>query len=182
MSAEDSQTHFDLGIAYKEMGLIDDAISEFEIALDGRGRRRVVDCLTMLGVLRLEKGDPRAALVHFEQVLKTPGLTLEASKEAHFEIGHCHELLEEDREAYDHYSRVYKADQGFRDVKVRMGRLKDKLGKTSPPPLNGVVARNGVHGKGANGVSSPEGETEAAVPAPAENSGPRGGRGKIGYI
>jgi tetratricopeptide (TPR) repeat protein len=166
VSAEDSQTHYDLGIAYKEMGLYDEAIHEFEVALQGRGRMRVIDCLTMLGVCRLEKGDVQGALGHFEQALKTPGLTLEASKEAHYEIGHCQELLGEERSALDHYARVYKADSHFRDVKVRVARLSQKL----------RGAASGSHAAVGNGVGTP------AAKESAENTGPRGTRGKIGYI
>jgi pilus assembly protein FimV len=197
VSVEDSQTHYDLGIAYKEMGLYDEALHEFEVALQGRGRRRVIDCLIMLGVCRLEKGDPRAALRQFEQVLKTPGLTLEASKEAHFEIGHCQELLGEERSALDHYARVHKADAAFRDVKARLARLSSKLrgsptASISMPPVNGT----GNHGSATNGASVPPRDGSPAL-APAmngaapsrppsgeqpENTGPRGGRGKIGYI
>ena len=85
------------------------------------------DCLTMVGVCLLEKNQPREAMAYFEKALKTPGLTIEASKEAHYEIGHCQELLGELRPALDHYARVYKADSTFRDVKVRVLRLQPRF-------------------------------------------------------
>jgi tetratricopeptide (TPR) repeat protein len=53
--AGDMETHYDLGIAYKEMGLYDDAIKEFETA--SRNPRRKVDCLTLQAVCFREKGD-----------------------------------------------------------------------------------------------------------------------------
>ena len=40
VKAEDSETHYDLGIAYKEMGLLDDALHEFEVAMSGKWRAR----------------------------------------------------------------------------------------------------------------------------------------------
>ncbi len=54
---EDVDTHYDLGIAYKEMGLIDDAIGEFTVARKGcLGKRKEIDCLTMIGLLQLDEG------------------------------------------------------------------------------------------------------------------------------
>ena len=50
---EDVDTHYDLGIAYKEMGLIDDAIGEFDVARQGCvGKKNELDCLTMIGMLQ----------------------------------------------------------------------------------------------------------------------------------
>jgi tetratricopeptide (TPR) repeat protein len=126
-AGEDAQTHYDLGIAFKEMGLHDEAIHEFEVAIRGRGRSRVVDCLTMIGVCRMEQGALREAIASFEGALRTPGLTLEASKEAHYELGRCHEQLDLEARALDHYSRVFKADPLFRDVKARVTRLAPRL-------------------------------------------------------
>ena len=58
MKPEDVETHYDLGIAYKEMGLIDDAIGEFEVARQGCvGKKKEVDCLTMMAMLQGMKGD-----------------------------------------------------------------------------------------------------------------------------
>lgn len=51
----DTETHYDLGIAYKEMGLFDDAIKEFQTASVNPQRR--VDCLTLQAVCYREKGE-----------------------------------------------------------------------------------------------------------------------------
>src|SRR6185312_13062781 len=66
IGADDSATHFDLALAYKGMGLYDEAIQAFEKALQASGRRRVVDCLIMIGACQLERGDAAAALPRFE--------------------------------------------------------------------------------------------------------------------
>lgn len=179
--AEDSQTHYDLGIAYKEMGLFDEAINEFKVAMSGTGRRRVVDCLTMVGVCTLEKGRPGEAIAFFEQALKTPGLTLEASKEAHYEIGHCLDLVGEERASLGHYARVFKADPTFRDVKARVVRLQGKVARLPPKPTNGAA----VPAIGRASVPAPVRPRPAAAPsaaAPKEGPPPIGRGGKIGYI
>jgi tetratricopeptide (TPR) repeat protein len=166
-TGEDFQTHFDLGNAYREMGKLEEAVHEFEAALQSSGRRRVVDCLLMMGLCRLERSDPGAALTHYEKALQTPGLTLDASKEAHFQIARCHELLSEDRKALNHYARVFKADPDFRDVKARIVRLQQLL-KTGGPlnPLNGPASIPGA----------------PPPPAAAVPEGRRSGRGKISYM
>lgn len=165
-TAEDFQTHFDLGNAYREMGKLEDAVHEFEAALQSSGRRRVVDCLLMMGLCRLERSDPGAALTHFERALQTPGLTIDASKEAHYQIARCHELLSEDRKALNHYARVYKADQAFRDVKTRILRLQELL-KTAGP-LGAMVGPTSI----------------PASPPPSPSSSPGSGRPsrKISYM
>lgn len=165
VSAEDSQTHYDLGIAYKEMGLYDEAIHEFEVALGGRGARRVIDCLSMIGVCLVEKGQPADAMQYFQRALKTPGLTLEASKDAHFEIGRCHELLGDDRKALDHFARVFRADPNFRDVRRWVTSLSQRVrdsARARPPTPAPVPAPT------------------ASSPSPPESTA--GSRRKIGYI
>ena len=51
---EDSETHYNLGIAYKEMGLVDDAIKEFQTS--GKDKKRFLQSSSMLGVCYMEKG------------------------------------------------------------------------------------------------------------------------------
>lgn len=166
IGAEDSQTHYDLGIAYREMGLIDEALHEFEVALTGHGHRRVIDCLTMLGVCWLDKDEPARAMEYFQRALKTPGLTLEASKEAHYQIGHCHERLGRVREALSHYSRVYKADPSFRDVRTRAARLAQRVRQEPPSEATGT----------------PPPRPPQPSPQRPESGGPPSIRGKIGYV
>lgn len=188
VSAEDSQTHYDLGIAYKEMGLVEEAIHEFEVALNGRGRRRVIDCLSMLGICHFERDRLDEAVVFFERALKTPGLTLEASKSAHFEIGGCREKLGQLAQALDHYARVYKAEPTFRDVKVRVARVQAKV-KSAAPAAKSVPAvgrasmpapvrpRSVTPAAAAPAAAGPAPGREAPAPPPAPS-----GRGKIGYV
>src|SRR5262249_6659588 len=55
----DADTHYDLGLAYKEMGLYDEAIKAFEKCL--RDPRREVQCRVMLGMCQREQGQPQEA-------------------------------------------------------------------------------------------------------------------------
>ncbi|HEY6146906.1 MAG TPA: tetratricopeptide repeat protein, partial [Thermoanaerobaculia bacterium] len=68
LSAEDYETHFNLGIAYKEMGLVDEAIGEFQLA--SKDPTRAVECCSMLGLCFLEKGMPQLAIKWYRKGLE----------------------------------------------------------------------------------------------------------------
>ena len=75
---EDLETHYNLGIAYREMGLLEEAISEFQkvasSADKGPAFRYAMQCSTLLGLAFMEKGQPGIAAIWYERALKTPGL------------------------------------------------------------------------------------------------------------
>jgi tetratricopeptide (TPR) repeat protein len=65
-------TRYDLGRAYKEEGLLDEAIAAFTLA--ARDESRVVDCSSMLGLCFIEKGMSDEAVTWFERALQAVGL------------------------------------------------------------------------------------------------------------
>ncbi len=118
MSLEDCDTHYDLGIAYKEMGLLDDAIAEFRVATGSPARRCIGEL--MLGICHIEKGDPNAAIEHFREGLRAPQRTEHEELGLYFEIGNAYELLGDIGEALYYFQRVEKHDPTFRNVQVRV--------------------------------------------------------------
>jgi tetratricopeptide (TPR) repeat protein len=149
---EDSATHYDLGIAYKEMGLLDDAIHEFETALEGNDRRKEVDCLSMIGLCRLAKGEPREAVKAYRRALASEHLTKDAAKALPFELAAAYEAAG-DREAALHYfNRVAKVDPAFRDAAKRVAALGGGPGRPPPedvrppprPPAGGAARPGGA--------------------------------------
>jgi tetratricopeptide (TPR) repeat protein len=164
---EDSATHYDLGIAYKEMGLLDDAIHEFETALQGNDRKREVDCLSMVGVCQLAKGDGAAAVATFRRALASDHLTPDAERAIHYELGAAHELSGDREVALHHFQKVAKADAAFRDVARRIADLGGGPGRA--PPDERPRAPNGA---------------PARPPPAAARSGPppAGTKKNIGYL
>jgi len=77
LSEEDSDTHFNLGIAYKEMGLLPEAIREFQVA--SRDPGLFVECCSMVGMCYMEQGMWGQAADWFQKALGAPNLTPEAS-------------------------------------------------------------------------------------------------------
>src|SRR2546428_13848382 len=55
----------------KEMGLVDEAIAEFQLA--AKDENRILECSSMLGICFLEKGMPKLAIKWFEKGLAASG-------------------------------------------------------------------------------------------------------------
>ncbi|WNG29636.1 hypothetical protein F0U62_40780 [Cystobacter fuscus] len=164
---EDVDTHYDLGIAYREMGLIDDALHEFAVAREGcLGKKRELDCLTMTGMLQFQKGDARAAVGTFKQAIASEHAVGEVPKALGFELAMAYEAVGEPGKALYHFQRVAGLDEKFRDVAAHVERLS---ATTSPvaDPLPSATSRPG----GATGPRTP-----VAAPPPAAK--PR----KVGYV
>ena len=121
VGVEDSDTHFDLGIAYKEMGLLDDAIHEFQVSM--RNPQKECICHTMIGLCHLEKGAYSEAIGAFKKGLYVEIKTEREELGLYYELGNAYELLNDAREALYYYQKVHKRDPDFRDVKGKIRAL-----------------------------------------------------------
>ncbi|MFN7131967.1 MAG: tetratricopeptide repeat protein, partial [Myxococcales bacterium] len=166
---EDVDTHYDLGIAYKEMGLIDDAIGEFEQALKGAaGKKKEIECLSMIGIARIEKGEFGEAIKAYKRGLASEMVTAEAAKALNFEIGAAYEKLGDLKGALTHFSRVLKNDPKYRDVSNIVENLRSQLSDED-------LAEVDAEGAGAAAAAV------AVQAAPAAKGVPAKSR-KIGYV
>ena len=118
---EDHQAHYDLGVAYKEMGLVDEAISEFQKAL--RGPHDRVRAYESLGQCFLEKSQFQVAATLLSRALVEPGHNDEQLVGVLYLLGYCHEALQQWPEALVYYQRVFAVDIEFRDVSDRIAAL-----------------------------------------------------------
>ncbi len=118
---EDTETHFDLGIAYKEMGLLDDAMNEFRLCLSNPQRICIAE--TMIGLCQIEKGDVPEAIAHFKKGLYADTKTDREELGLYFELGNAYEMLHDPKEALYYFQKVQKRDPGFRDVGGRIQNL-----------------------------------------------------------
>lgn len=119
----DSQTHYDLGIAYKEMGLFVDAMREFEQAASSGDK--AIGALTMLGLCALALGDSAQALTHFLRGINSPDVTAQEALALRFEIGQAYESMGRFREAIKFYEKVESINSGFRGVVHRLAAARD---------------------------------------------------------
>ncbi len=138
---EDSETHYDLGIAYKEMGLIDDAIGEFETARKGvAGQKKEIDCLSMIAQLHLGRGETPAAIDAYLAGLTNEHAQGDVEKALRYELGGAYEQADKPGKALAQYLKVQKLDGGYREVAQMVERLsavtepEEDEGPKGPPP------------------------------------------------
>lgn len=127
----DSDTHFDLGIAYKEMGLLDDAISEFQVAM--RNPARECSCNTMVGLCRMEQGRTQDAINSFRAGLHSEHKNEREELALYFELANAYEILGDNNEALYFFEKVRKRDAVFRGVSQRIRKVQAAMAAASEP-------------------------------------------------
>lgn len=133
LSEDDYETRYDLGIAYREMELYDDAIGEFRRCLDSSNRR--LASLHMMGLCALDLGRPQDAVNHLEQALATPDLPEEQMAGLHFDLGRALEVLGDVARARSAYETVLQADAEFPGVAERLESLGESGAGDAPVEL-----------------------------------------------
>jgi tetratricopeptide (TPR) repeat protein len=123
----DYETHFNLGIAYKEMGLNDDAVKEFQDAVklvkSNDGTRRHLQSCHFLGHCFMEKSMPKLALIWFEKGLETTDLNAEEKQALFYEIACAYEMDGERESAFRFFEQIYAVDVEYRDVANKIKEL-----------------------------------------------------------
>ncbi|GBC80331.1 Lipopolysaccharide assembly protein B [bacterium HR09] len=122
LGEEDHATHFDLGLAYREMGLLDEAIGEFQLVL--KSPELALDAMTLIANCYMDKGLPEEAASWFEKALKTPNLPPEAELGLRYELGRAWEAAGNVAAALAHYAEVLAVNPAYRDVVERITRLR----------------------------------------------------------
>jgi tetratricopeptide (TPR) repeat protein len=122
ISDSDSSTHYDLGVAYKEMGLLPDAINEFAIA--ARDPKIECTCFAMIGMIQLEQGEFDRASESYIRALGAPQKTIDQEMSLYYDLGNVYELKGNDAEALYYFQKIARRDPGYRDIKDRIESLK----------------------------------------------------------
>jgi len=124
----DFETHYSLGLAYKDMDLLDDAISEFQMAFRTAGVQDLegdcIHCCNMLGVCFKRKEMHKVAIMWFERGLKISNRTEDEYQALRFEIGLCYEELGETESALEVFTQVYGSDVNYRKVGEKIKQLR----------------------------------------------------------
>ncbi|HTJ84176.1 MAG TPA: hypothetical protein VL400_20795, partial [Polyangiaceae bacterium] len=129
IAESDAATHYDLGVAYKEMGLVSDAIAEFELA--SRDPSRECVCRSMIGMMHMEQGNVEQAIDAFLLGLAAGQKTPEQEAALTYEIGAAYEPRDAAQALY-YFQLVARIDPSYRDfrgtVADRIAALEAKLG------------------------------------------------------
>ncbi|MHB8800481.1 MAG: tetratricopeptide repeat protein [Thermoanaerobaculia bacterium] len=122
LSPEDYETHYNLGIAYKEMGLTDEAIGEFQLA--AKDPLHAVECCAMLGLCFLEKGLPQLAVKWYRKGLDTVGIKDDDRLGLQYALAGVLEQISDAEGAYRTYLEIFSANANYRDVPARIKELR----------------------------------------------------------
>ena len=118
---EDHQSHYDLGVAYKEMGLLDEAIAEFQKALRAPANR--VPTYEALGHCFMEKAQLPMAATILSRALHEKGVTEDQLVGVLYLLGRCAEQRGQLEQAVEYYQRVFVIDIQFKDVGERLAAV-----------------------------------------------------------
>jgi tetratricopeptide (TPR) repeat protein len=123
----DFETHYNLGLAYKDMYMQDEAVEEFQTAAGlvrpGDGTSRYFQCCNMLGHCFLQKGLPRLAVMWFKKGLDSPGHTEDEYQALRYDLGAAYEEMGNLDEAIEAFSEVYGVNVSYRGVAERLEQL-----------------------------------------------------------
>ena len=118
---EDHQSHYDLGVAFKEMGLLDEAISEFQKALRAPSNR--VPTYEALGLCFIEKEQYPMAATILGRALHEPGMSESQLIGVLYLLGRCAQERGQRDAAIEYYQRVFVVDIQFQDVGERLAAV-----------------------------------------------------------
>jgi tetratricopeptide (TPR) repeat protein len=127
---EDLETHYNLGIAYREMGLLDEAISEFQRVANaiqkGKPFRYAMNCATLLALSFSDKNEPKIAALWYQRALDTPGLDQDTVLALRYDLGVSLSTAGESASALDSFRQVYAMNIDYRDVADRIAELQKR--------------------------------------------------------
>jgi tetratricopeptide (TPR) repeat protein len=133
----DSATHYDLGVAYKEMGLVTEAITEFEQA--ARDPHRECMCFAMIGLIYLEQGQLERSAEAYVKALGAQSKTVEQEMNLYYDLGTVYEMKGQKGDALYYFQKIARRDPGYRDVADRLNALDPSIQQVKPAPTARAV-------------------------------------------
>lgn len=134
VAQDDADTHHDLGIAYKEMGLLEDAVGEFQRSC--RSPKKEADAYYMMGLCRVDQGQMDLAVEAWRRALLAAQIQTHQRAAVGYELADALEHMGDKGGALEAFIAVSTAESTFKDVQERIQRLK-KAGAVVKKPGGG---------------------------------------------
>jgi len=131
LDEKDYETHYNLGIAYKEMELYDEAIQEFR--LTAREPKRALECADLVGLCYLAKGQPEQAIQDLQTGLAIEGHPPDAYHAVRYDLGTAFEAVGDLPRALEQFEILQSEGARFLDVKTRLEALRARLPQPPVP-------------------------------------------------
>ncbi len=127
----DYETHYNLGLAYKEMDLFEEALEEFQSAISlvssDDGTPRYVQCCNLLAHCFMQKGVPQLAVKWLNKGLSAPNASEDERQALRFELAAAHEQAGDLNRAVDLFTEIYGVNVSYRGVNERLRALQSRL-------------------------------------------------------
>jgi len=150
--AQEIETQYDLGIAYKEMGMLPKAIMAFEQA--SKGERRFGDSINMLVACHRELGSLDLAIELLRKGLSHSYCQGAIEIALKYELAQLYDLKGETQEAASLYDEVFRVAPDYREVASKAKRASSSAdGALFSPQKNSSRFSNGEKAKRRNRVS-----------------------------
>jgi tetratricopeptide (TPR) repeat protein len=128
---DDPETHYSLGVAFREMGLLDEAIGEFQKVVKGTQKAKFpphfLQACTLLAASFMDKKMPAIAVKWYLRALEMPDLDEEATLALLYDLGVAYEQSGESRTALEKFTEVYTQNIDYRDVAEKIRQLQQKV-------------------------------------------------------
>ncbi len=135
---EDYESHYNLGIAYKEMGMIDDAINEFQLA--AKDPKKTVQSSTMLALCYMDKKLYPLAIKELKKNLESISHDDGSYIGIKFDLARAYEKNNEYDNALKLYMEIYAQNPNFRDIKHKIENIKSLMSEEKPKTKKGRVS------------------------------------------
>jgi tetratricopeptide (TPR) repeat protein len=127
---DDPETHYNLGVAFREMNLLDEAIGEFQKVVKGAAKGthppNYLQACSLLATCFMDKGMAPIAVKWYCRALETPGLDEETLLALQYDLGVAYEQAGDARRALEKFIEVYGQNIDFRDVAEKIRILQQK--------------------------------------------------------
>jgi tetratricopeptide (TPR) repeat protein len=138
----DFETHYNLGLAYKEMDLFEEALEEFQVAaglvMPMDGTSRYLQCCNLLGHCFMQKGVPQLAVQWFNRGLTVANASEDERQALRFELGAAYEQAGDFDRALEIFTEVYGINVSYRGVNERLRDLQARINGNGSNVKSGI--------------------------------------------